>query len=470
MEDLKRLIVERLKSLEILNSDDLQLPGKDLHGCILSLSSRDIISYDKQERVICELTPEGREVVDRGSPEFVFYNSIPDDGVSVADCDGRKIGKAIAFRNGWVCKRGDRIFKAKSSVSDDVCTRLKNIEQASEEEIRQLQRRNLVVLKKTCYYLMRKGRCFGEDVGNLETEITAQMVVEGRSMPLKPFNFHTDGLVPQCGALHPLTKFKTEIKHIFVGMGFVEMDTSHYVESAFWNFDSLFMSQHHPSRDSSETFYLESSTAFKVPEEYFKRVHAMHESGGFGSAGYQTKWSPSVANRLLLRTHTTSESARCLFKMAQAPFKPVKMFSVDRVFRNEAVDSTHLAEFHQVEGLVVDKGLRLGHLMGTLEEFYRRMNLTKIRFKPAYNPYTEPSMEVFAYHEGMGKWIEVGNSGFFRPEMLRTMGFEEDVRVMAWGLSVERPAMIKYKLDNIRDLLGHRVNVNFIKANGICKL
>lgn len=467
---MKRLIVERLKSLEILSSEDLELPGKDLHGCILSLSSRDIINYDKRERIICELTPEGKDVVDRGSPEFIFYNSIPADGVPVADCDRQKIGKAVAFRNGWVCKRGDRIFKAKSSVSDDVRLKLQNIEQSNENEVKQLQRRNLVVLKKKCYYLMQKGRCFGEDVQNLETEITAQMVVEGRNAPLKPFNFYTDGMITQCGALHPLTKFKSEIKNIFVGMGFVEMDTSHYIDSAFWNFDSLFMSQHHPSRDPSETFYLESHEVFKVPDEYFKRVRMMHESGGSGSVGYQTKWNSSVANKLMLRTHTTSESARCLFEMAQVPFKPVKMFSVDRVFRNEAVDSTHLTEFHQVEGLVVDKGLNLGHLMGTLEEFYRRMNLTRIRFKPAYNPYTEPSMEVFAYHEGMCKWIEVGNSGFFRPEMLRTMGFEGDVRVMAWGLSVERPAMIKYKLDNIRDLLGHKVNINFIKANGICKL
>ncbi|KAL0265853.1 UNVERIFIED_CONTAM: hypothetical protein PYX00_011570 [Menopon gallinae] len=286
------------------------------------------------------------------------------------------------------------------------------------------------------------------------------MVAEGIGALLKPFNFQTDGLHIQCGGLHPLARFKDEIKGILVGMGFAEMDTRHYVETAFWNFDSLFMSQHHPSRDPGETFYLESSAVFRVPDEYFRRVRRMHECGGFGSTGYQAKWDPGESNKLLLRTHTTSESARYLFKMAQAPFRPAKLFSVDRVFRNETVDSTHLVEFHQVEGLVVDRGLTLGHLMGTLEEFYRRMNLTKIRFKPAYNPYTEPSMEVFAYHEGMGRWME----------MLRTMGFDEDVRVMAWGLSVERPAMIKYRLENIRDLLGHRVSINFVKTAGICKL
>lgn len=84
----------------------------------------------------------------------------------------------------------------------------------------------------------------------------------------------------------------------------------------------------------------------------------------------------------------------------QKPFKPAKYFSIDRVFRNEALDATHLAEFHQIEGLVADRGLHLGHLMGVLHEFFRKLGMKKLRFKPAYNPYTEPSMEVFSYHEG----------------------------------------------------------------------
>ena len=91
-------------------------------------------------------------------------------------------------------------------------------------------------------------------------------------------------------------------------------------------------------------------------------------------------------------------------------------------------------------GVVCDKGLTLGDLIGTLHLFFRRLGLPKLRFKPAFNPYTEPSMEMFSYSEQLGKWVEVGNSGMFRPEMLRPMGLPEDVNVIAWGLGLERCA------------------------------
>lgn len=117
------------------------------------------------------------------------------------------------------------------------------------------------------------------------------------------------------------------------------------------------------------------------------------------------------AQKNLLRTHTTAVSSRMLYKLAQGGFRPAKYFSIDRVFRNEAVDRTHLAEFHQIEGLICDRGLTLGHLIGVLNEFFRRLGMSRIKFKPAYNPYTEPSMEIFSYSEELGKWMEVGNSG-----------------------------------------------------------
>lgn len=122
----------------------------------------------------------------------------------------------------------------------------------------------------------------------------------------------------------------------------------------------------------------------------------------------------------------------------QGEFKPVKYFSIDRVFRNETLDATHLAEFHQIEGVVANYNLTLGDLIGTLYEFFKKLGITQLKFKPAYNPYTEPSMEIFCYHEGLKKWIEIGNSGMFRPEMLLPMGLPEDVNVIAWGLSLER--------------------------------
>jgi phenylalanyl-tRNA synthetase alpha chain len=199
----------------------------------------------------------------------------------------------------------------------------------------------------------------------------------------------------------------------------------------------------------------------------------MHEVGGAGSIGWRYDWSEEESRKNILRTHTTAVSARVLYEIGQeykktGSFRPRKCFSIDRVFRNESLDATHLAEFHQVEGFVVDYGLNLGNLIGEIKEFFRRMGMEQLSFKPAYNPYTEPSMEIFAFHPGLGKRIEIGNSGIFRPEMLAPMGFPENVSVIAWGLSVERPTMIKYGISNIRDLFGHKMDVTSLKYSPLC--
>ena len=147
------------------------------------------------------------------------------------------------------------------------------------------------------------------------------------------------------------------------------------------------------------------STEF--PKDYVERVKTVHSVGGYGSTGYGYDWKIEEAQKNLLRTHTTAVSARMLYKLSQNGFKPAKYFSIDRVFRNETLDATHLAEFHQIEGVIADYGLTLGHLIGTLNEFFRKLGIDQLRFKPAYNPYTEPSMEVFSYHPGLAKWVEV---------------------------------------------------------------
>ena len=120
--------------------------------------------------------------------------------------------------------------------------------------------------------------------------------------------------------------------------------------------------------------------------------------------------------------------------------------------------------------MIADRGLTLGDLLGVLHQFFQKLGIEKLRLKPAYNPYTEPSMEIFSYHEGLGKWVEIGNSGVFRPEMLLPMGLPEDVSVIAWGLSLERPTMIKYGIDNIRDLVGHKVDLNMVQRNPLCRI
>jgi phenylalanyl-tRNA synthetase alpha chain len=141
-------------------------------------------------------------------------------------------------------------------------------------------------------------------------------------------------------------------------------------------------------------------------DQYFADVQRVHQDGAFGSIGYRYPWSADETLRLVLRTHTTAVSTWVLHRLAEDP-RPARYFSIDRVFRNETVDATHLAEFHQIEGVIADFGLTLGGLMKFLEDFFGKMGIEGLRFKPAYNPYTEPSMEIFGYHVGLGKWVEV---------------------------------------------------------------
>jgi len=116
-----------------------------------------------------------------------------------------------------------------------------------------------------------------------------------------------------------------------------------------------------------------------------------------------------------------------------------------------------------VEGVVADYGITLGDLIGFMQVFFSKMGVKNLRFKPAYNPYTEPSLEIFSFHEGLKKWVEIGNSGMFRPEMLRPMGLPEDVNVLGWGLSLERPTMIRYGIKDIRHLVGHKVPLESVE-------
>ncbi|KAG9389646.1 Phenylalanyl-tRNA synthetase, class IIc, alpha subunit [Carpediemonas membranifera] len=326
----------------------------------------------------------------------------------------------------------------------------------------------------------------------LETELSADDMLSGKwqDMTFKPLNFGAEGAVPDHGALHPLMKVRTEYRNILTNMGFQEMPTDHYVESSFWNFDTLFQPQQHPARDEHDTFFMKTpalaGTDVAQPD-YFSSVQQTHEHG-LGhikgaetdvecqqSRGYEYEWSAMESRKNIMRTHTTAVSARMLHAIGQkyvatGEFEPVKLFSIDRVFRNETIDATHLAEFHQVEGFVCGRGLHIGHLMGIIREFFTKLGMPEVSFKPAYNPYTEPSMEIFAFHPGLNKYIEVGNSGVFRPEMLRPMGLPADVTVVAWGLSLERPTMIKCGIDKIRKLVGHKLDLDMVANDPVCRM
>lgn len=462
MEKYVNMIYEALKDKESLSSEELSIPTKELHGVLLSMQSKNQIVFELKEKFIKILTEEGKDTAENGSQEFLFFNEIGLEGESLDLLDKYPLGSKYAFKNKWIKKENGKLFKNIDNVDDKIAELLRNLSIVEEKDFNELKRRKLVEVCKSNEYIITKGPEFGISE-NFETELTAELVQNFQNQTFKKYNFNSTGNIPICGSLHPLLKIREEFKNIFIEMGFTEMRTNRYVESSFWNFDSLFQPQCHPARDAHDTFFLKTPEYSEEPnKEYLEEVKNMHENGGYGSIGHKSIWSVEESMKNVLRTHTTACSARYLKGMAK-DFKPCKLFSIDKVFRNESVDATHLAEFHQVEGVIAGYNLSLCDLMGFMSDFYKKLGLTNIKFKPAFNPYTEPSMEVFGFHEGLKKWIEIGNSGMFRPEMLRPMGLGENVTVIGYGLSLERPAMIKYGLNNIRDLSGHKVDINFIK-------
>ncbi|KAM8825494.1 phenylalanine--tRNA ligase alpha subunit [Synchiropus picturatus] len=424
-------------------------------GAVKSLQALgDVISADLRSSKHWELTVEGTEIAEQGSHEARVFSAVLPEGLAQADLmklSFGKIGFSKAMSNRWIRldkghEGGPRIFRAVENIDDQVREKLLLVQSGNssldEKEKNELKKRKLLSEVTVKTYRLTKGPSFSTSVTKQEAELTPEMISSGswKDKKFKPYNFEAMGVAPDCGHLHPLMKVRTQFRQIFLEMGFTEMPTNSFIESSFWNFDSLFQPQQHPARDQHDTFFLsDPAQAQHFPQEYLERVRRVHSEGGYGSQGYKCEWKLEEAQKNLLRTHTTAVSARMLYKLAQQEkFTPVKYFSIDRVFRNETLDATHLAEFHQIEGLVADYGLTLGDLMGVLHQFFTKLGITKLRFKPAYNPYTEPSMEVFSYHEGLKKWVEVGNSGVFRPEMLLPMGLPEDVSVIAWGLSLER--------------------------------
>ncbi|XP_027354191.1 phenylalanine--tRNA ligase alpha subunit, cytoplasmic isoform X3 [Abrus precatorius] len=449
---------------------ELGIDHNEIVNVIKSLHGFRYVDAQDIKRETWVLTDEGKTYASVGSPEVQLFLAIPQEGITKDELQKKldpsafKIGCAQAAKNKWVDMGKQLISRKVQHVDDKVKERLLQIQQGQSigsDEIKALKARKLIVPQTWKGYSVKKGPNYAPKRKKVVTDLTRDNFQSGewKELEFKEYNYSAKGQPLEGGHLHPLLKVRAQLKQIFLCMG-------------FWNFDALFQPQQHPARDSHDTFFLETpSTTKKLPEDYVQRVKQIHEYGGYGSRGYVYDWKREEANKNLLRTHTTAVSSRMLYQLAQKkPFSPKKYFSIDRVFRNEAVDRTHLAEFHQIEGLVCDRGLTLCDLIGVLHDFFSRLGMTKLKFKPAYNPYTEPSMEIFSYHEGFKKWVEVGNSGMFRPEMLQPMGLPEDVQVIAWGLSLERPTMILYGIDNIRDLFGPKVDLGLIKKNPICRL
>uniref|UniRef100_A0A7C1NBM4 Phenylalanine--tRNA ligase alpha subunit n=1 Tax=candidate division WOR-3 bacterium TaxID=2052148 RepID=A0A7C1NBM4_UNCW3 len=296
------------------------------------------------------------------------------------------------------------------------------------------------------------------------TQLTPELITSGRwrQVRFRRYDVTLRAREVYPGKEHPLSRIIAEARRAFLEMGFEET-ASPVVETAFWDFDALFQPQDHPAREMQDTFYLAVPRTGRLPNpELVARVAQTHENGWeTGSRGWRNRWDRKLAERLLLRTHTTAATVRAL---AENPVPPRKVFCIGKVFRRENMDATHLPEFIQIDGIIIDERASLVTLFGTLAEFYRKMGASEVRFRPSYFPYTEPSVEVFANLGRLG-WVEMGGAGVFRPEVTIPLGCR--ATVLAWGLGLERLAMLRFGVTDIRKL--YWADIGWLREAKLCR-
>ena len=444
--------------------ENTKLPEASINRASSWLASKELVDIKEKARENIELDFEGKDYLANGFPERRVLNQLKEkrtitelgdllshDIVKIAIVWLRKLN-AVVIVNGQLelTKSGREYLKKKMPQETvlELVSQKKTIPKELGNEIEAFKKRgNILAVREYTereIELTQKGRETIKKGIILEKEVsqlTPEMLATGKwkDVKLREYDVEAPAPVIYPGRRHPFRKTIDRMREIFIEMGFQEIKGP-IVESSFWNFDALFVPQDHPGREMQDTFYLkEPKEAKKPPEKYLENIRKVHEDN------WKYKWDQKKALELLLRTHTTAATCRALAGVRELP---VKVFSIDKVFRNETIDYKHLPEFYQVEGIVVDKKATLVDLFWILREFYSKLGFEKIRFKPSFFPYTEPSVEVDAYFEKKKKWMELIGAGIFRKEVIRPLGI--DANVLAWGGGVERPFMVTENLDDIR--------------------
>jgi phenylalanyl-tRNA synthetase alpha chain len=411
------------------------------------------------KEIVC--TDEGKSYLKNGLPETQLLRCIL-PGTQLNDLkkhEAFRIGFGQLRKKGLVNVVGTSVAKTTGASTDADEAALKN-PAAADPKTKELIRRGILQECETVRYaiaitpegltIAHKGLDLREGTGTL----THEQILSGawKTANLRRYDVTKLPKKAYPGKVHPYQRIIGEMLEILLEMGFEEL-YGDIVQQCFWNFDALFQPQDHPAREMQDTFYLKET--LPLPPGY-EKVKAMHISGGeTSSTGWGGVWKEEKAEQCVLRTHTTSLSIQHL---AQNRNPPVKAFAVGRVYRRETIDTTHLAEFEQLEGIVMDEGVTFGNLLGILREFYNRMGFESVRFKPSYYPYTEPSLDAEVYIDGIG-WIEMGGAGVFREEVTAPIGI--NYPVLAWGLGVSRIAMLRLGLKDLRLL--HKSDVAFLR-------
>lgn len=455
------------KSDSLTIAKKLGAPHSSIFPISSLLAQKGFVRISEHVREKYLLTDEGRYCSLNGLPETRLLNLLKKKGGEIQLKEVREVLKEeeISPVLGWGRRTGAiRLEKApsgpvivlKNPNQPDYLSLLKKIESGdfsfNEDErtiLDEFIARGLVERKDSKEVLIElvSGSDF-RDRGAVSV-LTSEHLKTGSwsQIKLRPYDVSAPPPEIKIGKKHPYLEFLEEVKDILINMGFEETE-GQFVETEFWNFDVLFQAQDHPARAVHDSFQVRGvSVKLDAPQELIESVKSVHETGGnTGSKGWNYKWDINVAKRPILRTQTTVNSARYLFAHKRPP---VKAFSLSKVFRPDIIDSRHMVEFCQLDGIVGDLGITVRDLLGTLEEFARQLGFKKIKFRPSYYPFTEPSIDAYVEHPKLG-WIECLGAGMFRPEVLAPLGI--NFPVIAWGIGIDRLAMIRLGVNDIRDL------------------
>lgn len=467
------------------SADDLikktKQPDAAVMRAILTLKEKNLVSIQEQKHIFLRLNEEGKTHARNGIPERRLINALlilggKDSPAKVFEKAGlEKQFTQIAI--GWAQRKNWTSLDSKANVlealgtpaegSDEKLlkllaqedqTPLDSLDDYHKQAVPILKSRKLLeVEEKTnrAVELTQDGRGLlerGIEITAEVTQLTPEIIISGKwkTIRLRKYDLQAPVAKVWSGKKHPYLQFLEQVRNKLVSMGFIEM-TGSAVETSFFNFDALYTPQDHPAREIFGVYFVKNPTEGDVTSyrKTVDRVKQTHENGWkTGSTGWQYKYSLKQARRLVLRAHGTCLSARALLNRRLQV--PGRYFSIARCYRPEVLDKTHLTEFNQVEGIVIDKDLTLCDLLGVLRKFALDIaGADKVRFRPDYFPFTEPSVELSAYRKDYG-WVEFGGSGIFRPEVTLPLGVKEPV--IAWGLGVDRLFMMHARIDDIRGI------------------
>ena len=438
------------KSLE----ESTQLSPDQIRRGIEWLRLKELVIVNESKSSVISLGKNGLESFQKGLPERRLLNLLKTGPKKISDLQ-KEMGfvfrpsMGIARKNNWIEASNDQILLKNSPLELPGEKTLKFIgnEKLPKDKI---DINDLSGLLKRPDFII-------EDVLKTQ-EISLSDSAKSVRLSDSTGEIDVEAKVPEVfvARTHPLKDTIDEIREIFVILGFSEI-LGNMTQSSFWNFDSLFTPQDHPARELQDTFYLDKVNAKKIgTTEQIRKVSESHRKN------WRYQWNINEARKMVLRTHTTCVTIKHL---AENRPDEARIFSLGRVFRNEKVSYKHLVEFNQIEGIVVGKDASLRNLMGIQREFYKRIGITKIKFWPTFFPYTEPSLQTMVYNEKLGKWIELFGMGIFRPEVTKPLGITKPV--LAWGGGIERIAMLKYDLNDVREFYNN--NLGWLRSATKCQ-